>query len=433
MFGRKGPVNPKIARAVGQQVYAPNFIEALEDRRLLSASVAHHVHHASVHHTKAAHASLKHSTATASTTSSTAGSNNTSNSNSSDGDSGGGVDTITFSQAPSVVQTGLTTLASKDGLAAPTSTQTVHLSNSNGVESYTLDFTSTGTTTKITVDQNGNAVTAPTQSTTTWATLSGTGAGSNAKASAEISAIVTALGLTAPTSTTTVNVSTASDGTVTYSANLAGSSATGEHDATQVSVDSNGNPVGRQTLPFSVIPTAIQNGFNNNLPTGATALAATSTQNVDVQTVNGLTFYSTTFIASGTTTTVTVNSAGALTSLPSTTDTTFSTLPAAAQTELQTLANADGFSGTIGSGQAVTAYNEGNGTTVYSVTLSATNSSSQTVTITVSADQAGNPTVPPREGHGHGCGGEGSGGFAGGGDFGAVDFGLASFGGGRFG
>ncbi|MDB5174021.1 MAG: hypothetical protein JWN51_2794 [Phycisphaerales bacterium] len=417
MFGRKAPVNPKLARAVGQQAYAPSFIEALEDRRLLSASVAHHALHTQMQHATAKHTSLKHNTATASTAGNNAG--------------GGIVNTITFSQAPSAVQTGLTTLASNDGLAAPTSTQTVYLANRNGVESYSLDFTSSGTTTKITVDPNGNAVTAPTLTTTTWDTLNGSGTGSNAKAAAEISAIVTAQGLTAPTSTTTVNVSTASDGTVTYSVNLASSSSTSEHDDTRVSVDSNGNPVGRQTLPFSVLPAAIQNGFNANLPTGATALATTSTQNVDVLTVNGLTFYSTTFTASGTTTTVTVNSAGALASLPSTTDTTFSALPAVAQTELQTLASAGGFSGTIASGQAVTAHNEGNGTTVYSVTLSATNSSSQTVTITVSSDQAGNPTVPPRQGEGHGRGGHG-GAFESRGDYGAVDFGLASFGGGRF-
>jgi hypothetical protein len=416
MFGRKVQVDPRVTRAARRQSGSPSFIESLEGRQLLSASVTHHaVHSHAVHNTTAKHASLKHHTANASTAST--------GSNASDGSV---VNTITFTQAPSAVQAGLTTLASTDSLAAPTSTQTVHLANSNGVESYTLDYTSSGTTTHITVDQTGKAVNAPVETTTTWATLSGTSTGSNAKASAEISAIATALGLTAPASTDTVNVSTASDGTATYSVHLAASPSSTESEGAHVSVDSNGNPVGDQRLPFSVLPAAIQTGINANLPTGATALAATSTQNVDVLTVNGVTFYSTTFTSSGTTTTVTVNSAGALTSLPASTDTTFSAIPTAAQTELQTLATAGGFSGTIGSSQAVTAYAEGNGTTIYSVTLSATNGSSQTVNITVSSDQAGNPTVPPRGGEGHGFGGGSR-------DFGAVDFGLASFGGGRFG
>ncbi|HXE51682.1 MAG TPA: hypothetical protein VN541_01660, partial [Tepidisphaeraceae bacterium] len=187
-------------------------------------------------------------------------------------------------------------------------------------------------------------------------------------------------------------------------------------DGRTISVDSNGNPVGDQTLPFSVLPAAIQNGLNNNKPSGATALASDSTQDVQVLTANGVTFYSTTFIASGTSTTVTVNSSGAATSLPSVTTAQFSTIPTAAQTELKTLATAEGIATAIADAQGVTVYNEGNGTTIYSVTLSGTSSTSgKAITITISSDQNGNPTVPPRNGRGGGCGGGGAFGDFGGG------------------
>jgi hypothetical protein len=342
---------------------------------------------------------------------------------------------IQFSQAPSAVQTGLTSLASKDGLAAPASTDTVYLGNSSGIETYSLIITSSGTTTRLAVDQTGAPVTDPTKTTTTWATLNGSGTGSNAKAAAEISAIVTALGLTAPTDTTTVDVLTASDGTVTYSIHLSKSSSSSSsstttdweiYDDATVSVDANGNPVGHQELPFSVMPAAVQNGINANLPSGATALASNSTQNVDVLTANGKTFYTTSFTTSGTTSSVTVDSTGALATLPSTTTAQFSTIPQAAQTELQALATANGVSGTIATTQSVTVYDEGNGTTIYSVSLSATDSTaSNPYTLTISVDQAGNPSVPPR-GQGGGCGGDGGGGF--GGDFGGDGTGDSSIG-----
>src|SRR6185437_14133696 len=146
---------------------------------------------------------------------------------------------LQFSQVPTAVQTGLTKLASTDNLAAPTSSTTVYLGNSNGIETYTLRYTSSGTQTSIMVDPNGNAVTQPVESTTTWATLSGTGTGSNAKAAAEITAIATALGLSAPTSTTTVNVSTASDGTISYKVRLtpASSSSSSSTSTTESEAD----------------------------------------------------------------------------------------------------------------------------------------------------------------------------------------------------
>ena len=424
------------------------MIESLEDRTLLSASGAHALHTALKHstkvhaatvkpakvtHTKAAKSSKHHKgSATPNVIASNAASSTSTTSTGSTtavpifGDRGHILSTIPFSEAPTAVQNGLTSLASTDHLTAPTATDTVHLGNRNGVETYSLLITSTGTQTDITVDQNGNPVTQPTLTTTTFGTLSGTGTGSDAAAAAEITAIASALGLTTPASTDTVNVSTTAGGAVTYSIHLARSTSssststnttTDDHDFFEnhgetITVDGNGNPVGAQELPFSVMPTKIQNGINAHLPTGATALAATSTQSVRVLTIDGTTYYSTTFDTSGTQTTVTVDAAGDLASLPSSSTADFSTIPAAAQTELQTLATANGVSGTISGTQTVNVFNEGNGTTIYSVSLSATNSTtSQTYMLTISVDQAGNPTVPPQNfGAGPGdCGG----GFAG--------------------
>lgn len=305
--------------------------------------------------------------------------------------------TIQFSEAPAAVQTGLDNLAATDKLAAPTSTQTVFLGNSRGVETFTVDITGTGADTRLTVDQNGSAVTAPTNSSTTF------GAITNSAVTKEISAIATALSLTAPTSSTTVTVSTAANGASTYTVRLSNSTATSwRNRGTTISVDSNGNPVGNENIPFSAIPTAIQNGLNSNRPAGAAALAVNSTQTVDVRTANGMTTYSTTFTRSGTQMTVTVNATGQLTKLPSHSTTQFQNIPAAAQKELQTLATADGVSGTISSTQTVDVYDEANGTTIYSVTLiaSKTGSSGHTYTyeITVAVDQNGNPTTPPTEG-----------------------------------
>jgi len=404
MFGRKGSQDRK--QSAVARVAAPRgaMIEALEGRTLLSASAVHHAAHHAVHHATAKHAALHASVKKSSSTKSTSSSGSTTSESTSD-TYRTLLDTIQFSQAPNAVQSGLKSLASSDSLTVPTSTQTVYLGNADGIETYTLIYTSSGTTTRITVDPNGKAVTAPTETTITWGTLDGTGTGSNAKAAAEISAIAAALGLSAPASSTTVYVKTASDGTVTYSVRLADSSSTSAYDddQTTVSVDANGNPVGNQYIPFSTLPAAIQDGINANLPSGATALSASSTQRVHVLTANGVTSYSTTFTVSGTTTTVTVNSSGVLASLPSTTTVDFSTLPKAAQTALQTLATANGVSGTISSTQSVIAYNEGNGTTIYTVSLSTTDSSSRTFTLTISVDENGNPTVPPGRG-GEGCG-----------------------------
>jgi hypothetical protein len=370
----------------------PDFefrLEPLEDRRLLSASF----HHGQI-----------------------GGSGN---------EQGQILNTIEFSQAPTAVQTGLDALATADSLADPGATQSVKLDDVDGVEIYSVTITGTGTTSTLTVDENGNPVTAPTKSKTTWGTLDGTGTGSDAAAAAEISAIASALNLTAPASTTVVHVTTYSDGITIYSVNLIAS--TGRHaQSTEITVDGTGNPVGNQKLPFDVIPATIQEALNTNAPTGATAIATTSTQTVNVKTADGVTTYSTKFTVSGTTTTVTVNSSGELTSLPGQSTTEFQDLPTAAQTEIQTLATDYGVSETISDTQSVDVYTESSGTVIYSVTLDATGTddsgNAYTFALTVSVDEDGNPTTLPGDANGGGPDGGGcDGGDMGGpgpGDFG---------------
>ena len=307
--------------------------------------------------------------------------------------SGSSSNSITFSQAPAAVQTGLASLASTDGLSAPTSTSTVLLGNSNGLLTYTIKVTATGATTLLTVDSSGAAVTAPTQFTTTFGALA------NPAVSNEFTAIATALGLTAPTSSTTVNVSTTSGGAATYSIALSPASSSGKYSrAAIISVDSAGNPVGNASLPLSVFSTTIQNALTSNAPTGAAAL--TSTSLVSVRTLNGLTTYSATYTTSGARTIVSVNSAGALTSLPSTSTSTFGAIPAAAQTTLQNLATARGISTAIPSTQSVLVFTESGSLTIYTVRLAATGTTSSGATytyyISLSSDQNGNPTVLPQ-------------------------------------
>ncbi len=320
---------------------------------------------------------------------------------------------IEFSQAPGSVQTGLNTLASKDNVTAPAATDMVYLGNVNGVETYMLDIKSTGTDTRLTVDSAGNPFSRPTISSTTF------GAISNTKVTDELTSIASALGLTAPASTDAVSVSTASDGTTVYTMRLMNSTTTGHHRrGVTISVDANGNPTGNAVIPFSALPSAIQNGLNANAPSGATPLDSSSTQKVAVRTQYGETTYSTTFSSSGTQTTVTVDASGNPATLPSRSSTDFGTLgtsDSAAATELQTLATADG-AGTIDSAQNVSVLDEGNGTKLYSVVLTATGSSGGTHHIRLTVDQAGNPTVLP--------GGGGRGIFGGSGFAAAAGFGA---------
>jgi len=312
---------------------------------------------------------------------------------------GGGLNSIEFSQAPTAVQTGLDSLATTDGLTPPasTSTQTVFLGNRNGVETYSIDLNGTGTMSVLTVDQNGSPVTAPTNGTTTSGALPG-------PVTTEIAAIATALNLTAPASTDNIRVSTPNGGTSLYTVRFTASSSSSSTfvRGRTIVIDANGNPVGNTNLPFAAMPAAIQNGLNNNLPTGASALDPTSTQSVSVRTNSGVTTYSTAFTTSGTSTTVTVDATGALAKLPSHSTTTFSTLTMTVQDAINTLAGDNGVTTPLAGTQSVQVYDEGNGTTIYSVNVpgSKTGSSGSTFSfnLTISVDQAGNPTTLPNGG-----------------------------------
>ena len=338
-----------------------------------------------------------------------------------DGGSGQALNSIEFSQAPVAVQTGLEHLATTDGLTPPTSTstQTVFLGNRQGVETYTIDINGIGTQSVLTVDQNGNPVTAPTNGTTTAGTLP-------AAVAAEATAIATALNLTVPASTANVQVTTPAGGTAVYTLRLTASttSTSTTSRGRTVSIDANGNPVGNQNLPFVAIPAAIQTALNNNRPSGATALATTSTQNVSIRTNGGVTTYSTTFTTTVTSTVVTVNAAGALASLPTHSTTTFSALSTVVQNAINALAADNGVTGTIAGTQTVKVYNEANGTTIYSVNVNGSKTGfgggAFTYNLTLSVDQNGNPTTLPGGGgdeFGSSFGGFGGASFFGGGGF----------------
>jgi hypothetical protein len=332
---------------------------------------------------------------------------------------GHSVNTIEFSQAPLVVQNGLDTDATSHSLTDPAATDTVYLNNINGVETYSVRISSAGAVTTLTIDQLGDAVTAPTTTTTTFSALSGT------SAAKEITAIADALGLAKPTDGMTV-LSTMSNGTTTYSIRLKHSSTSTSkkhRKSVIITVDANGNPVGNENVTFSVLPLGIQGAINGNLPSGAMALTSDSTQTVRVRTVDGVVLYSTDFTVNGTTSTVTVNAAGKVASLPTQTTTTFGALTSTVKTSLQTLATANGVSGTIADTQSIDVYTEANGTVLYSATLTATSSTdtSSTFDITITVDSDGDPTTLPRRdlfggrrGRGFGFGGFGGGGCDGG-------------------
>ena len=300
--------------------------------------------------------------------------------------------TIRFSQVPTAVQKGLDSLAQAASLSDPSSTQTVFLGNSNGVETYTVKLSSSGSTTQLTVDQTGAAVTQPTVSTSTFGAITST------LVTNEISAIAAALNLTAPASTASVKVTTPSTGAAIYTIQLTASTNGGRRArSTSISVDANGNPTGNESVPLSTLSTAIQNGLTTNAPSGASALASASL--VSVRTLNGVTTYSAVYNATGIRTAVTVNANGKLASLPGKSSVLFSAVPSAAQAELQSLATAAGVAGTINPAQSVNAYDEANGTVLYSVKLTATATSSTASTYTypivLTVDQDGNPTIAP--------------------------------------
>jgi hypothetical protein len=318
---------------------------------------------------------------------------------------------IEFADAPTAVQAGLDSLATKSGFSEIADTQKVQLNNVDGIEMYSVILTGTGTKTRISVSDAGGAVSAPTRETSTWATLNGTGEGRDAEAAAAISKIATTLNLTAPIDTTPVHVITGLNGKTVYSVELSDSDATDKfhRHGRRISVDGDGNPVGGGALPFSVFSTAVQTGLNSGAPSGATELESTSTQLVKIQTIDGVTFYSTTFTVDSVKTDVTVDTAGALKSKPSLTDSTFSTLSSTVQTALQKLATDAGYTATIESTQVVKVYAAADGESLYSVTLTLSktddNGNTRERKLTITVDGDGNPTILPGSGGGPGAGG----------------------------
>ena len=322
---------------------------------------------------------------------------------------------IHLSAAPVAVQGGLTQLASDDGLASPAATQAVKLGNPNGMESSSVTQSGAGVSTRLTVDQNGKAVTQTSRMTTTWDAFNATAA--HSAAATEITAIASSLSLTAPTSSTPVTaIGTPAGGTnfvVTLASSDSSGNTSGRHRGARnvtISVDGTGNPVGNQRLPFSVIPTAIQTALTANVPAGATAptdtaptsaTAFTDISVVNVHTVDGVTLYSATVNSPGMNTTITVNAAGALTSLPIHTTTTFGELSSAAQTELQTLSTQYGAPAMIDASQKIDVLTEANGTGLYSLTakVSSTdaNGAVHANNVVMTVDTAGNPTTPPKQ------------------------------------
>ncbi len=298
--------------------------------------------------------------------------------------------TLLFSQAPTAVETGLTNLAAADHVSAPGANTTVVLGNSNGVETYSVAVGG-GPIKRLTVDQNGVAVIAPVHTTTPF------GAITNDAVTSEFSGIAAALGINAPAAGATVDIATPASGPAVYTARLTSSSSSA---TVTISIDALGTPVGNESVPLSTLPTAILSGLISNAPAGAAPLLFTTP--IKVQTVDGVTLYSAKYTVGTTSTTVTVNGAGALPPLPALSPISYAALvglaPAAA-VELQTLATADGVAGKIAPTRKVTTYTEANGTVLYSVTLPATRTlashHSYTYSLQLVVDAFGSPTVFP--------------------------------------
>jgi hypothetical protein len=203
---------------------------------------------------------------------------------------------IPFSALPSTVSSALTALASADSLTI-SSTQPVYVRTSRGVTTYTVDLTSGGETYLFTVNTAGTLVSSTVP--LIFASITDTAV------TAELTTLASALNLTAPTASSVVYVTTHSSGS-TYSLTLTSSS--GHGHPTTLTVDSSGNPIGNENIPFSALPTAISDG----LTALATTYGATisSTQSVQVTTIKGVTTYTVALVSAGQRIILTVNTSG---------------------------------------------------------------------------------------------------------------------------
>jgi hypothetical protein len=236
----------------------------------------------------------------------------------------------------------------------------------------------------------------------TWAQFSA----GHAAAAAEFSLIASTMGLAAPSASSSVKVFTDGAGTNTYTmalnpipaAKAKAKAAAPGRDKLTVSVDEAGNPVGEASLPFAVFSTAIQDGINALAPAGM-GLFSNSMQLVKVRTLFGATSYSTTFSRPGSVTKVAVTAAGSPATMPYKSADLFFNSPMNAQLGILSLANALGYVGDIDAIAPIAVFNEGNGQSIYTITLpvSTTLANGRTVNymITISVDQDGNPTTMP--------------------------------------
>ncbi len=303
---------------------------------------------------------------------------------------------IRFDQAPSAVQNGLTALAAAKNAPAPAEDQKIILGNANGIETYSFikgPARFKRPDPEFTVDVNGDSVASTTKSTTTFGTIS------NSAVTDEFDAIAAGLNVSAPASTDGIIVTTLPTGKVIYSRKFQGA---GAPKGVRISVDDTGLPVGNEIggtskVPFSALSSVIQDGLNNNAPAGASAINPSSNQIVTVRTLNGITTFSARFVANGVKTTVTVDSTGAVVTLPSQSTSVFSNIPLAARDEIQQLASDNGFGGTINSSHAVTVYDEANGTLIYGINISMHKSGGM-YSFDLWVDQDGNPTVRSTDG-----------------------------------
>ncbi len=162
----------------------------------------------------------------------------------SDGNPAGNED-VPFSVLPSAIQKGINANIPTGATALATdSTQTVNVRTIDGVVLYTTTFTTSGASTKVTVNSAGDAASLPTTTTTTFSALTKT-------VQNELQTLATANGVTTTIADTqSINVYTEANGTVLYSATLSATSTKNTSvtfDIT-ITVDADGNPT---TLPRS--------------------------------------------------------------------------------------------------------------------------------------------------------------------------------------
>jgi hypothetical protein len=303
MFNFRKKVHIKV---VPKKRIEPALLETLENRRLLSTSLYHQNKYVASAAPSAVTADAKVVKAATTTTTTTT----TSTDSNGQGDcSGTGTSssTTTYSAlqtSDAAAATELQKLATADGQTIA-ATQSVSVRQINSTTTYysVVLTPSAGTEIKLTTDQDGNPVTAPTSSQTTFGDTS-----IPAAAKAEITSLAAALNATAPVSADAVTVNTA-DGLTTYTISLAPASTSTSTQNIRITVDAAGNPAGNMTIPFSALPSTISAGLTALATADSTTIPAT--QSVFVRTSGGVTTYTVDLNTSGQSLQLTVGTTGA--------------------------------------------------------------------------------------------------------------------------